>query len=66
MAKIIHVSFCRTRLPRSLLRDGWWLESKPARNAVLPFARLPPAPDMHRPTEPKPKASHLTLVHSRK
>jgi CheY-like chemotaxis protein len=31
MGNIIHIQFRRTRLPRRLLRDGWWLESPPVR-----------------------------------
>jgi hypothetical protein len=29
MAKIILVQFPRSRLPRRLLNDGWWLETPP-------------------------------------
>jgi hypothetical protein len=29
MAKIIQVQFPRSRLPRRLLKDGWWLETPP-------------------------------------
>jgi acyl dehydratase len=56
MAKIISIRFRRTRLPRRLLVDGWWLTSPRVRPSVVAF--------------PKPKASgpgrkvrHLTLVH---
>jgi hypothetical protein len=63
MAKIIPVSFVRSRLPRTLLRDGWWLESSPARPTVVAF----PKRDASNPRpRSKSKASHLTLVHSRK
>jgi hypothetical protein len=64
MAKIIPVSFNRLRLPKSLLRDGWWLESPPC--AVLPFAKSPPKPSARRESKPGPKAPHLTVVHCRK
>lgn len=63
MAEIIPVSFRRSRLPRSLLRDGWWLESSPR---VLPFAKPSAQPDNPSPPKPLPQALHLTLVHSRK
>jgi hypothetical protein len=64
MAKIITVQFRRSQLPRRLLRDGWWLESPPARPAFI----ASPKPDTAKPS-PKPesksksKARHLTLVH---
>ena len=64
MAKIIPVSFQRPRLPKSLLRDGWWLEAQPA--VVVPFAKSERKPDGSTPSTHKPNASHLTLVHSRK
>lgn len=61
MGKVITIRFRRSRLPRRLLNDGWWLESKPVRPTVvaLPkFAltkRIPPNPR-------KPAAGYLTLV----
>jgi hypothetical protein len=55
MGKVIIVKFRRSRLPRRLLNDGWWLESPPARPSVVAFPRRG-AP------KPKPKARHLTLV----
>jgi hypothetical protein len=67
MAKIITVQFRRSQLPRRLLRDGWWLESPPARPAFI----ASPKPDTAKPS-PKPesksksKARHLTLVHPEK
>jgi hypothetical protein len=64
MAKIIPVSFNRPRLPRSLLRDGWWLQSSPC--AVVPFAKSSQKPSGRPQSKPRPKASHLTLVHSGK
>jgi hypothetical protein len=60
MAKIITIQFRRSNLPRRLLRDGWWLESPPARPTPIAFPR-------HTPSKPKPKIKpkirHLTLVH---
>jgi hypothetical protein len=63
MAKIIPVSFNRPRLPKSLLRDGWWLESPPARPAVVAFPKRNASNPRPR---SKSKASHLTLIHSGK
>jgi hypothetical protein len=57
MAKIIPVQFRRSQLPRRLLRDGWWLETPPARPAVIAF------PKRHV-RKPAAKARHLTLVKS--
>jgi len=56
MGRIIHIQFSRSRLPRRLLKDGWWLETPPARPRVLtlPKIKLP---------KPTPKIRHLTLVH---
>jgi hypothetical protein len=63
MAKIIPLPIQRPRLPRRLLNDGWWLESKPARSVVVAF----PPRDQSR---PKPgsllQRRHLTLVISEK
>jgi len=65
MAKIIPVSFRRSRLPRTLLRDGWWLESPPSLPTVIAFPkRTASNPASNAKSDPKPKASHLTLVHS--
>jgi hypothetical protein len=61
MAKIIPVSFRRSRLPRTLLRDGWWLDSPPSRPTVIAF----PKHNVSNHSNAK-KASHLTLVHSEK
>jgi hypothetical protein len=58
MAKIITIQFRRSHLPRRLLRDGWWLESPPARPAVVAF----PGREAAKP-KVKPKVRHLTLVH---
>ena len=59
MGKIIIVQFQRSRLPRRLLTDGWWLETPPAQTSVVVF----PKRDVPK---PKPKAGHLTLVTSGK
>jgi len=56
MGKIITIQFQKSRLPRRLLRDGWWLESPRTRPSIIAFPRsLSP--------KPKPKVRHLTLVH---
>jgi hypothetical protein len=55
MAKIITLQFRRSQLPRRLLRDGWWLESPPARPTVITFLKRP-AP------KSRSKRNHLTLV----
>jgi hypothetical protein len=57
MGKIIIVSFMRSRLPRRLLRDGWWLATPPARRSVIAFPKR---------ATPKRKTRHLTLVTSGK
>jgi hypothetical protein len=59
MAKIIPLPFRRSRLPRRLLNDGWWLETPPVREAVIAF----PQRDAPKPKpEPGRKTAHLTLV----
>jgi hypothetical protein len=64
MTKIITVQFRRSQLPRRLLRDGWWLESPPARPAVIASAKPDaPKPGPKPQSKSKPKARHLTLVH---
>jgi hypothetical protein len=55
MAKIILFPVRRSRLPRRLLNDSWWLETPPARRRVIAF------PKSH-PPKPGPKTRHLTLV----
>jgi hypothetical protein len=62
MAKIITIQFRRSNLPRRLLRDGWWLESPPARATLIAFPRHS-APKPKVKPKPKPKVRHLTLVH---
>jgi hypothetical protein len=64
MATIIPVSFNQRRLPKSLLRDGWWLQS--STHTVVPFAKSAKEPGGRPPSKPRPKAPHLTLVHSGK
>jgi hypothetical protein len=61
MGKIIHVRFRRSRLPRRLLNDGWWLETPPTPPALLAFPKRSPAK-----LKAKPKARYLTLVTSGK
>jgi hypothetical protein len=62
MAKIIPVSFRTSRLPRSLLRDGWWLETPPR---VVAFPKPSAKPGAPFPKKTRSKGAHLTLVHSR-
>jgi hypothetical protein len=54
MAKVIPFRFRRSRLPRWLKVNRWWLTSPPVRFVVI---ALPKA------SAPKPKIHHLTLVH---
>jgi hypothetical protein len=61
MGKIIIVPFWRSRLPRRLLNDGWWLETPPTPPSLIAF----PKRDAPKP-KAKPKARHLTLVTSGK
>jgi hypothetical protein len=63
MAKIILPPNRRSRLPRRLLNDGWWLESTPVRPIVVAFpARNSPKPETAREAGRKPQRRHLTLV----
>jgi hypothetical protein len=57
MGKITIVQFRRSRLPRRLRRDGWWLET--------PRLRVIAFPKRHTPAS-NPKGRRLTLVHSGK
>jgi hypothetical protein len=67
MGKIIIISFMRSRLPRRLLRDGWWLETPPARRAVIAFPERNDAKPRSKSTsKPNPRVRHLTLVTSGK
>jgi hypothetical protein len=63
MAKIIPVQFRSSRLPRRLLNDGWWLESKPVRPSVVTFPE--PITPKSKP-DSEGKVPHLTLVTSGK
>jgi hypothetical protein len=63
MGKIIIVSFRRSRLPRRLLKDGWWLETSPARRSVIAFPKRNAATP--KPSS-KPPVRHITLVTSGK
>jgi hypothetical protein len=59
MAKIIPVRFRRSRLPRRLLNDGWWLETEPARTSVITLPKtVAPKPESNC------KVPRLTLVTS--
>ncbi len=69
MGKIIIVSFRPSRLPRRLLKDGWWLETPAARRSVIAFPKRNAAkPETRsRPkSKSKPQVRHLTLVTSGK
>jgi hypothetical protein len=55
MGKIINIQFRRSRLPRRLLNDGWWLKAPPVRSSVIALPKRG-AP------KSKPNARHLTLV----
>jgi hypothetical protein len=55
MGKVITVQFQRTILPRRLLDDGWWLESKPVSSVVVALPKC-------RPPDPKPRLAQLILV----
>jgi hypothetical protein len=59
MANIITLPLRRSRLPRRLVNDGWWLESPPARPSVIAFPK-------RNASKPKAKIHHLTLVTSGK
>lgn len=58
MGKVITIQFRRTKLPRRLLNEGWWLEPDPPQRRVIAFRR-PPGPKRER------KANHLGLVISK-
>jgi hypothetical protein len=55
MGKIITVQFRRSRLPRRLVNDGWWLVSKPVRPSLIAFPK-------RTSPKPRPRVRHLTLV----
>jgi len=58
MAKIISLPFRRSRLPRRLLNDGWWLETPPVRASVIAFPK-------RTASKPRRKPGYLSLVISR-
>jgi hypothetical protein len=60
MAKIIPIRFRRSRLPRRLLRDGWWLEAPPGRGAVVAFPKRDDTPRSG--AAPNRRIRHLTLI----
>jgi uncharacterized protein (DUF58 family) len=67
MAKIIPVQFKRSRLPRRLLNDGWWLETKPARPSVIVFPKpIAPTRKPNSKANSNSRVPHLTLVTSGK
>jgi len=57
MGKIIIAGFKRSRLPRRLLNDGWWLET-PRRSVIAFPKRNAPKPD----AETRPRVHRLTLI----
>jgi hypothetical protein len=59
MGQVIIIQFRRSRLPRRLRIDGWWLEAPPTRPSPIAFPKRDAA-------KPKPKPRHLTLVIPRK
>jgi hypothetical protein len=65
MGKIIIVQFRRSRLPRRLLNDGWWLETPPTPSSVaaLPKRNGPKSKSVSKSTS---KPRHLTLITSGK
>jgi hypothetical protein len=63
MGKIIIVQFRRSRLPRRLLNDGWWLETPPAPSSVVALPKRN-APKSKSTSTSKPR--HLTLITSGK
>jgi hypothetical protein len=57
MGKVITIQFRRSKLPRRLLNDAWWLETPRPRAAVVALPK-------RRSLKPKSKTGHLTLVTS--
>jgi hypothetical protein len=60
MARIIPIKSRRSRLPRRLLNDGWWLEATPARGAVVAFPKRDDTPRSG--AVPNRRIRHLTLI----
>jgi hypothetical protein len=58
MAKIIPLPVRRSRLPRRLTNDGWWLETPSPDSPVIAF----PKSNLPKPKPQKPNIRHLTLV----
>jgi hypothetical protein len=58
MGKIITVQFRRSRLPRRLLRDGWWLEPSPRRRVIA----FPKHETLRPGAASTRKVRHLTLI----
>jgi hypothetical protein len=63
MGKIIIVQFRRSRLPRRLLNDGWWLEAPHIPPSVVALPKRN-APKSASTSTAKPR--HLTLITSGK
>jgi len=63
MGKIIIVQFRRSRLPRRLLNDGWWLGTPATPSPVIAFPKHN-TPKSESKANSKPR--HLTLVTSGK
>ena len=63
IGKNVIISFMRSRLPRRLLRDGWWLETPYARRPVIAFPQRNGADPK---SNSKRRVRHLTLVTSGK
>ena len=59
MGKVVSIQFRRSRLPRRLLNDGWWLETPRPRTAVVVFPK-------RNARKPKSRVRHLALVTSGK
>jgi hypothetical protein len=67
MGKIIIVQFRRSRLPRRLLNDGWWLETPPTPSSMVAFPKrnTPKSKPTSKSTSTS-KPPHLTLITSGK
>jgi hypothetical protein len=57
MGKLVIIQFRRSRLPRRLINDGWWLESPPA-----PVIAFPKRSASKTSGAPARRVRHLTLV----
>ena len=72
MAKIISLPIRRSRLPRRLLNDGWWLETPPSAlviafpNSHAPKPKPKPAPRaVTSPSSPQGNEMHVDRDHDR-